>query len=928
MLGVGSGSTKSSKIRRIIKNGLQAWYKADATQAPLGEEEIVNGDFAIASGSGVGWTANGAATTTGGVGFLASSPASSLVQNNLVSGRTYYFSIEAKTDSSGNIKISNNGVNFFTNSSLSSSFTTFTGYFTSAANDLTVGETGSGGITIDNVSVREVVNSVKDSSANNNNGVLYSGKALSFDGSADKIDFGNPGYSMKTVAFWINVADVTSNTEQLMEFQTSNGISSINGTITTAGTWTGEVIYVDGDTGTTITAGTWHRVVLTTTATITVNDFVVGFDDSNYGDFDIADLQIYDKVWTASDVTYDYNNPDKDVFDNSNSAIITTDCLALYRLNEGAGDRVYNAAPVLKEDVNKDYDFTSGWSSLGTNTVVNSSNTFTTDNGGIFKAIAVSGNSYKLTIAGTTTASIFKIIDASGSTAYFTYSSGGSFSSTLFITAESGSNPIGTAAQFYCLNTGPVGSVTTVTTFKVEEISLSDSYAQTSWVSGNWITAQIYIPQYAMSSYSKKIIFDGSNDYVALGSEATIAADQAFSFSFWYYNIATSGDQAILGKNASSDDYLLLNEGDEGLDFKANGGSELSFDFDSGLELTAGKLNHIVLTSPGSTGTMKCYLNGYLQDDTETSPNQPFDYQHIFRSNTNYGEGFIDEFSHFSKELSATEVKEIFNFGIALDCRDHSASSDLQGYWRNNGDETWHDLSTNSNNGTVNGSPAVIQLQEVPFFKKDTFGLPMNKVRQNGLNLDGNSYVKVDDDNSLGTIGGGFTCAFWYRHSENTTNPNYFFLVTKGTGLGTNSDNGLSVSIFSDIIFFDLNTDSATGRYNITHSLAAASSASPVWHYITATYNGSDTIKLYTDAVERNENTSVAGSISATAEAHPIVIGSNKDFDSKKARTVIDEVKWYDRDLSLVEITKNYKAQKGKHSSTSNWSDDFSDSFI
>ena len=45
MLGAGSSSIKSGKIRRLVKNGLQAWYKADETQAPLGEEEITNGDF-------------------------------------------------------------------------------------------------------------------------------------------------------------------------------------------------------------------------------------------------------------------------------------------------------------------------------------------------------------------------------------------------------------------------------------------------------------------------------------------------------------------------------------------------------------------------------------------------------------------------------------------------------------------------------------------------------------------------------------------------------------------------------------------------------------------------------------------------------------------------------------------------------------------
>ena len=74
MLGVGSGSSKSSKIRRIIKNGLQAWYKADETQAPLGEEEIANGEFSLGSElvgnrgfeADSAWTKEGTWTISGG----------------------------------------------------------------------------------------------------------------------------------------------------------------------------------------------------------------------------------------------------------------------------------------------------------------------------------------------------------------------------------------------------------------------------------------------------------------------------------------------------------------------------------------------------------------------------------------------------------------------------------------------------------------------------------------------------------------------------------------------------------------------------------------------------------------------------------------------------------------------------------------------
>ena len=43
MLGLGSSLLQGGALRSIVKSGLQLFYKADRTQAPLGEEQILNG---------------------------------------------------------------------------------------------------------------------------------------------------------------------------------------------------------------------------------------------------------------------------------------------------------------------------------------------------------------------------------------------------------------------------------------------------------------------------------------------------------------------------------------------------------------------------------------------------------------------------------------------------------------------------------------------------------------------------------------------------------------------------------------------------------------------------------------------------------------------------------------------------------------------
>jgi hypothetical protein len=653
---------------------------------------------------------------------------------------------------------------------------------------------------------------VRDYSNNTNDATLHSGVALEFVASeSDKIDFGNPGYNLKTVAFWIQVADVTSNTEPLMEFKTSNGISSDNGTITAAGTWTGKKIYVDGVEASSITASTWHRVVLTTTASIVVDDFVVGYDDSTYGDFKIADLQIYDVVWDSTDVTYDYNNRNKDVFQNGTTSIATSNCKALYRFNEGAGTRVYNSAPVLGNDL--------------------------------------------------------------------------------------ASNHAVTGAAF--------------------------------------VKNQTHIPQLAALSYSKKMIFDGSNDHVSLGSEATFAADQAFSISFWFSQNAQPATDYVFGR--TSDDtnrIVILNAGGsvEKIGILMNGeGDYMNVDTTNHpSEIEIGELNHVVIACgayDSGANNVKAYLNGVVLVDQETRSNESFTFGHIGRVTSNYFEGIIDEVSTFNKELSSDEVGEIYNSGIALNVRDHSASSNLVGYWRNNGTDTWHDLSTNSNNGTVNGTPTTIKLQEVPYLKKDVLGLPMNRVRQRGLNFEEGA---ARTPKIVRTNVGAITLEAWvYPYSEGTTNQ--AVIVTSGTQYLLYRP--LSSNHYRLYINGGTPDDNMAAQ---TSNLALGQ-----WHHIVAVYDKTLTNEqnIYVNGVSNNAHANA----DADGFANPVNGAINADVATTDSYTsigeyhslnnfyggIIDDVKIYDRRLTLEEIKRNYRATKRGHTdNTSLWSDDFNQTLV
>ena len=1381
MLGIGKGITKGNPVRSVVKKGLQAWYKADKTQAPLGEQEIANGDFSLgpealppisgsgtlytneslaASGGNVGlvkvpsddltltyssddqsvtisdttnassnrfyftksggsylekdktylitytvvssnttiqfyhgssggdyndvpstvgthtyiltlnhsglmpfyintvgigktvklkdisvkqtnpndsWTLDSAptgATVFDGYVFLDNTNSGTASQSGILTvGKKYQYTFTAKSvGGNGDLTLSDGSTSHLSSIDIPADYTIYSGSFVAANTNFTFSESSSGDVSIKDVSCKEITNSVRDHSSNNNNAVLYSGKALDFDNQDDEnISIGTqslPNTSTVTGSFWMYpVVGGSSGVQTIMSYSKFMITLTDNDTLTvypnTAGTaaaftipdlngkWSRVVVSVDGLTTSLYING--DLVESKTTIAINnaaANSYIASEGGARYYEGKLADLQIYGKAWTASDVTYDWENPDKDVFDRVGEAqvlgeelndlswvanggwstdgdiasnngggstftndilelgktyqfkcklssytsgdfrlmlggstistnfsstdeftfigvcagdtsarvqslsgdgslsissltikevtthashILPTDCKALYRLNEGAGDRVYNAAPVLGANLlsgnNSTFDGANNWaeySETGTTGVSTSDGILTVTLSGEAGANTDSGaqigNTYngfsinKLYLVsadvwlGTATATDFKMwmgadfVDISPTTNRTTFS--GYLKPTNTGTLKIFEN-----------QTGGDSGTFFVDNISVKEISLPNSYVQANFVADNWITAQPYIPQYAMSSYSKKMVFDGSNDYVALGSKKTIATDEAFSISFWFSANQDSVDEWIIGTD-DNDSYIRINPGSPDiLELKSEGTASY---FDLNEDYTIGKINHIVLTAPAySSGSevQKFYFNGVLQADTENRANTAFEYYWMGKAkngsdNNAWYEGFLDEVAHFSKELSATEVSELFNGGMALDARDHSAylgselvtngdfstsftladdsysggwdlgsTSDegvsiengqlklhfpagsdtdyarvyassgsdnnikpadhagkiyelkydiisktgtvllrgynggyvdlpseigtntytftssptnrllvfkhndadqtivldniqlkevqLQGYWRNNGVDTWTDLSEYGNDGTVNGSPTTIQLQEVPYFKKDTLGLPMNKVRQKGLNFDGDSYVEIDDDNSL-DITTGLTMEAWVKFNDF----DYSYNIMQKKNVWNSVGYGIYMHTNGDLIFEAGEDDGGYIQRGST-SVIDNSIDKDTWVFLTITHDAAaEEIKWYKNGDWKQTKSSGAhwngGPIGTNTLPLSIGFGEGGSTSGGHFSGIIDEPKVYSRALTLSEIKKNWKASKSKHkdNTVSNWSDDFTNDFI
>ena len=261
---------------------------------------------------------------------------------------------------------------------------------------------------------------------------------------------------------------------------------------------------------------------------------------------------------------------------------------------------------------------------------------------------------------------------------------------------------------------------------------------------------------------------------------------------------------------------------------------------------------------------------------------------------------------------------ELFNSGSAYDSTTHSQSSNLNAYWRNNGADKWDDLSTNTNHGTVSGSPTEIFLQEVPFFGKDSLGMFMNKPRLGGLNFNKSGYVETGST-FQSTFRDSFSICFWFKFPDGQPSLAMRFL---GHDAGNND---LFISLEADGKS-KFQFQSSADRVISKTDAAIASNNQTDWIYLTITLTKASTIGdaqiiFYKDGSA--VDSSLVGSETLTqvnmelyTQDQNLVLGAFNNegtIDTDTCDGIIDDFKIYSKALTAAEISKNYNATKGRH---------------
>ena len=269
--------------------------------------------------------------------------------------------------------------------------------------------------------------------------------------------------------------------------------------------------------------------------------------------------------------------------------------------------------------------------------------------------------------------------------------------------------------------------------------SLNGLFAQDASGNGNhgaltncgMVLAQpIPCPQLGLQSSSSRIFFDQTDDMVSItGSSdtgSTFAGGGTITCWFFAFSDGEFDNGIIIDMSAN---YHIK------LDSESSGTCDLTFihNFDntsgdwkiSGVNI--GQWNHFVVAynSDSDSNDPVIYLNGSPQTVTESvTPDGTAAGANSLITIGNEGgaartfHGFISELALYKGTiLDSDAVTVIYNggvqgFDLLTDSGNYDNSSDLDGWWKLDNPVTIEDLSTNSNTGTVSGSPNMMTIPE------------------------------------------------------------------------------------------------------------------------------------------------------------------------------------------------------------------------
>lgn len=213
------------------------------------------------------------------------------------------------------------------------------------------------------------------------------------------------------------------------------------------------------------------------------------------------------------------------------------------------------------------------------------------------------------------------------------------------------------------------------------------------------------------------ILFDGINDYIGFGDNYGFGPATAFSMSFWVKPQNLAAQRCFISKTTNDTNVYGIGiyhdaTGKIFIQLRASGALRQHTFGDT---LIAGSWQLITVTFDGSSNMngLNVYIDDALDSNSPASSNSLGDFTNtdpleIGRRNSGfYYSGNMNNVCFWDKELSLTEVEEIYNSGTPGDLDDHADAANRLSWWYfNNGDNFPTEVDqVGSVNGTLNNWP-------------------------------------------------------------------------------------------------------------------------------------------------------------------------------------------------------------------------------
>jgi hypothetical protein len=402
--------------------------------------------------------------------------------------------------------------------------------------------------------------------------------------------------------------------------------------------------------------------------------------------------------------------------------------------------------------------------------------------------------------------------------------------------------------------------------------------------------------------------FDGTNDYVGVASDPGL---DVYSTSLWFKTAETSFSLPIAGFGKNGSQYGGIRfipsvtgravEYNDGTQYIAAGGLSNSDVFDNAWHHVA-----IVFVASGyqtTTGTSstdgkgyKIFIDGTRVDTALGSTSHSYSlattssFFAVGKERTSYYTGLIDEVAIFGSSLSDSDVTAIYNSGAPADLSSYSPTL----WWRmgdnNSGTGTTiTDQGSGGNDGTLTNGPTYSS--DVPVAPSFT--------NTYSVDFDGsNDYAEVT---GLG-LSGATSFSMWFNAQASVGNYPLLHMDT----------NGLFIDIFSSnlrCILYDNAAGDGSQIYKTNGAMGGISVGT--WYHLAVTTNGTSTLKLYVNGVEKGVGSpSTYGSSWSNFNAPsslPLDIGA-RTSTNLYANQLIDEVAIFGSELSASDITAIYNS--------------------